>query len=159
MKMELEIRPATLDDAAVLHQLVQSAFAEYNGVLAVRPRALGDTLDDATQAIEEGGVLLAWASDQAVGSVRYELRPDSVYVGHLAVLPSHRGLGVGAALMKYIEMLAPTLGRSRVELWTRQSMPGNLAFYSRLGYRIVGTEPNSRGPDTNIWFAKELKTS
>ncbi len=157
--MELDIRPATPDDAAVLHEIVQSAFAEYDGVLVVRPRALGDTPEEAKRAIAEGGVLLAWDSDQAVGSVRYEIQPDCLYVGRLAVLPSHRRRGVGIALMKYVENLAPKMGRSRVALWTRQSMPSNLAFYSRLGYRVEKTEPNSRGPDTNVWFVKDILSS
>lgn len=154
--MELEIRPATRDDAARLVQIVQSAFVEYDGVLAVRPMALSETLEEAERAIEDGGVLLALDGDKAVGTVRYELRSDCLYLGRLAVLPSHRRRGVGAALMNYIESLAPTAGYSRIELCTRQSMPGNLAFYSRLGYHIDRTEPNKRGPDTNVWFAKEI---
>lgn len=154
--MELEIRPATLNDAAVLVEIVQSAFAEYDGVIAVRPLALSDTLENAAQAIEDGGVLIAWDGDHAVGTVRYQLRVDCLYVGRLAVVPSHRRRKVGAALMNYIERLAPTMERSRIELCTRQSMPSNLAFYGRLGYHIARTEPNKRGPDTNVWFAKEI---
>ena len=154
--MDLEIRPATRADALTVVQVVLSAFAEYDGALQVRPSALSDTVEQAEHAIEQGGVLLAWDGGQAVGTVRYDLREDCLYVGRLAVAPSHRRRGVGAALMRYIEELAPTLGRNRIELATRQSMPGNLAFYGRLGYHVARTEPNKRGPDTNVWFAKEI---
>ena len=41
-------------------------------------------------------------------------------------------------------------------LETRDSTPGNLAFYEGLGYSIVGREPNQRGPDVNVSFEKEL---
>src|SRR5438552_607680 len=134
--MELEIRPATPDDAAALCHLLQSAFAEYEGMLEERPMALDETLEDAKQAIEDGGVLLAWDADQVVGTIRYELWPNCLYVGRLAVLPSHRRRRIGAALMSYIERLAPRMDRSSVELCTRRSHISNLAFYSRLGYRI-----------------------
>ncbi len=100
--------------------------------------------------------MLAYDGAQAVGSVRYEVRPDCLYVGRLAVLPSHRGRGVGAALMQFAESLAPGFERSKVYLGTRASMPGNIAFYERLGYRIVKREPHPRGPDINVWFEKEL---
>ena len=152
----MEIRPASPGDAAMLHNLILAAFAEYEGVLVVRPQALGETLEEVEQAIKEGGVLLAWDGDEALGSVRYELRPDSMYVGRLAVAPAHRSRGIGAVLMRYIEQLAPTMGRSRIELATRQSMPGNLAFYRRIGYRVARREAHTRGPDTVVWFEKEL---
>src|SRR5262245_35630088 len=155
--MELEIRPANLEDAAALHHIVQAAFAEYDGVLEVRPSALTETLEEVQQAIEEGGVLLAWDGDVAVGTVRYELNPDHLYVGRLAVLPSHRRRRVGIALMRYIEGLAATLDRTRIELCTRQSMQSNLAFYERLGYHIFKTEAHPRGPDVTVWFAKEMR--
>ena len=157
--MEYEIRYAVLEDAPLLHDIIHAAFAEYDGVLAVPPQALSDTLEEAEQAIAKGTVLLAYDGEQAVGTVRYEVRPDSLYVGRLAVLPSHRGRKVGAALMAYIEILAPQLGRTRVDLWTRLSMPSNLAFYERLGYHRVSTEPHPRGDDFSVWFAKELGPS
>ena len=156
--MSYDIRYATPEDAAVVHHIIQAAFAEYDGVIPVPPGALAETLEEAARAIGEGTSLLAYDGEQAVGTVRYEVRPDYVYVGRLAVLPSHRGRGVGAALMAYVEGLAPTLSRNKVHLGTRLSMPSNLAFYERLGYRIVYTEPHPRGNDTNVWFEKELGT-
>jgi ribosomal protein S18 acetylase RimI-like enzyme len=139
-----------------LHAIIQAAFAEYDGVMAVPPGALSETLEQAAEAIAKGTALLAYDGEQVVGTVRYEVRADHIYVGRLAVLPSHRGRKVGAALMACVESLANELGRPKVHLWTRLSMPSNLAFYERLGYRIVNTEPHPRGDDTNVWFEKEL---
>lgn len=154
--MIVQIRCATIEDAPLIHDIIQAAFAEYDGVIAVPPGALAETVEQAAQAIGEGTALLAYAGEEAVGTVRYEVRPDYIYVGRLAVVPTHRRRRVGAALMAHVESLAPALGRSKVHLWTRLSMPSNLAFYERLGYRIVHTEPHSRGNDTNVWFEKEL---
>jgi ribosomal protein S18 acetylase RimI-like enzyme len=84
---------------------------------------------------------------------------DCLYVGRVAVLPSHRGRQVGAALMAHIEALAPSLGRTVLRLGTRESMPSNLAFYQRLGYRIASMEPHTRGADVVVWFEKDLGAS
>lgn len=152
----LQIRCATMDHARVVHGIIQIAFAEYVGVIPVPPGALNETLAEVEQAISEGRVLLAWDSSEAVGTARYQVYPDYLYVGRVAVLPSYRRRGIGKALMSYIEQMAPTLGRTRIRLGTRQSMPGNLVFYEQMGYHVVGTEPHKRGPDTNVWLEKQL---
>ncbi len=154
--MNYEIRYANPEDATLLHNIIKAAFAEYDGVLEVPPGALSETLEEVERDIARGAALLAYDGEQAVGTVRYEVRPDYLYVGRLAVLPSHRGRKVGAALMAYVENLAPALGRTTIHLGTRLSMPGNIAFYERLGYRIVSSEPHPRGNDTNVWFENEL---
>src|SRR5689334_21097808 len=132
----MEIRHARVEDAEAVHDVVRAAFEEYRGVLPVSVSALDESLEDVREAISEGGVLLAVDGTQAVGTVRYEVRPDLLYVGRLAVSPSQRRRGVGAALMAFVEGLAPSLGRTRIQLATRQSIPGNIAFYERLGYKV-----------------------
>jgi len=152
----MEIRHARIEDAEAAHAVVRAAFEEYRGVLPVSVSALDENLEDVRKAISEGRVLVALEGADAVGTVRYEVRPDLLYVGRLAVLPSHRGRGIGAALMEYVEGLAPSLERTRIQLATRQSIPGNIAFYERLGYRVVERVPHPRGPDITVWFEKEL---
>lgn len=157
--MNLQIRLAKIDEAAAIYQIIQVAFAEYDGKIPVPPEASQETLAEAEVAAASGRVVLALDGTIPIGTVRYHLYPDYLHVGRLAVLPTYRGCGVGAALMKYLEELAPTLGRTVLRLSTRQSMPGNLAFYERLGYQVTKIEPYPKGPDTNVWFAKELTGS
>ncbi|MEO8288216.1 MAG: GNAT family N-acetyltransferase [Chloroflexota bacterium] len=152
----MEIRQAQTGDAEVLHGIVQAAFGEYRGVLAVPPSALGETLEEVREAVLGGQVLVAWDGDRAVGTVRYEVQPEHLYVGRLAVLPEYRGHSIGAALMGYLEELAPRLGLRRMRLGTRASMEKNIVFYERLGYTIVKQEPHTSGPDVWVWFEKEL---
>jgi ribosomal protein S18 acetylase RimI-like enzyme len=151
----MEIRHARIEDADAVHGIVRAAFEEYRGVLPVSVSALDESVEDVRKAISEGQVLVALVDGDAVGTVRYEVKPDLLYVGRLAVLPTHRERGVGAALMAYVERLAPSLGRSRIQLATRQSIPGNILFYERLGYRVVERVPHPRGPDIVVWFEKE----
>lgn len=171
--MTLFFRRATPDDAETVHALVKSAFAEYDGNMPVQPGALRETLDEVKHDIEGGNLLLAFdvphdaaadagdmaalGSGEPVGTVRYEVKPDHLYVGRLAVRPDRRGQSIGTRIMLNMEYEARELGLTRIRLGTRESMPGNVAFYERLGYTIVERVPHPRGPDVILWFEKELE--
>src|SRR3954471_22403588 len=103
--MTIRITLATPDDAPLVYQIMQAAFAEYVGVL--QPPSGGDleTVDDVCRAIEEGGAVLAWLDDRAVGvdkaagSARYAFHDEghTCYVGRVSVLPQARGNGIASA--------------------------------------------------------------
>lgn len=154
--MALEIRIAKPEEAGIIYEIIQLAFAEYLDVIPVAPEASKETLLELQAQIDTGCVLVALETTNLIGTVRYQLFDDYLHVGRLAVLPVYRGRGVGLALMKYLEELAPNLDRRVLRLSTRQSMPNNLAFYERLGYKITKIEPYSKGPDMNVWFMKDL---
>lgn len=165
--MALIIRQATVEDAEIVLGIVAAAFAEYEGALAVRPSALEDTLESTQRDIAEGRTLLASilppgedalsGDTQPAGTARYEVEPDCLYVGRVAVLPNWRMHGVGRAIMQEIERIAPALGLARIRLATRESMTSNLAFYEQLGYRVEKREQHPRGPDVIVWFEKTLQ--
>jgi ribosomal protein S18 acetylase RimI-like enzyme len=167
--MSFIFKQATEEDAHAVHELIQLAFGEYAGTVPVPPGALNDTLDDTLAAVLEGHTILLtvraldpkdnrpdYGNTKLVGTARYEMRPEYLYVGRVAVHPDYRRQGIGAMLMRHIEGLAPGLGYTRLYLGTRASMPGNVAFYEQLGYTIVKQEPHPRGPDLNVWFEKVL---
>lgn len=154
--MNLQIRPAKNEEAPLIYQIIQAAFAEYAGKIPVPPEAIQETLAEIEAAIKTGNVILALDEVTPIGTVRYHLYPDYLHIGRLAVLPSYRGCGVGVALIKYLEELAPSLGRTVLRLSTRQSMSNNLVFYVRLGYSVTKIEPYPKGPDVNVFFAKDL---
>ena len=167
--MSLIFKQATEEDAPAVHALIQLAFGEYRDAIPVPPGALNDTLETTTDAVRKGTTIMLLDGEldliegkilgptaQLVGTARYEPRPDYLYVGRVAVHPDHRRRGIGAALMRHIEGLAPSLGYTRLHLETRASMPGNITFYEGLGYSIVSRMPNPRGPDINVAFEKVL---
>jgi ribosomal protein S18 acetylase RimI-like enzyme len=146
-------QPAQAD---LVHRVMQAAFAEYAAVLQPPSGAHRETVEDVAQVMAAGGAVLAWCGEEPVGSARFALLPDHVHVDRVAVLPSHRRRGVATAMMRFIEELAPRLGRSELRLGVRRSLPGNLALYQRLGYSILSVAPHPRGPDQVLTLGKRI---
>ncbi len=152
--MTIRIELATPEQAHLVHQCMRAAYAEYDGVLTPPSGAVGETVADVEQAMAKGGALLAWEGNEVVGSARFQWNPDHLYIGRVGVIPAYRGQGVGAALMERIEAIAREGGASRILFGVRQSLPGNIAFYQRLGYEVVKIEPHPKGGDSVVWMGK-----
>ena len=135
------------DDATLVHEIMHAAFAEYRGILDPPSSAHAETVEDVTRALAAGGGALAWVGDEAVGSARYRRQPDHLYIGRISVLPTHRGRGIGGALVTFLEGHACTLGSPEVRLEVRMALDRNLALYERLGYQIREIVPHPRNPD------------
>ncbi|XKE44271.1 GNAT family N-acetyltransferase [Halomonas organivorans] len=75
---------------------------------------------------------LALLDGVAIGTAR--LLPDG-HIGRVAVLPVHRGAGIGVALMEAAIAAARRQGFARVELAAQTHA---LAFYERLGFLPQG---------------------
>src|SRR5262245_60711478 len=101
--MSVRVRLATPDDALLMHDTMQRAFAEYIGVLRVPSSSHAETVDDVRRALVVGGGVLAWSEGACVGSARFVLEPDTLYVGRVAVVPEFRRRGVASLLMRFIE--------------------------------------------------------
>jgi predicted GNAT family N-acyltransferase len=79
------------------------------------------------------------AAGRPIGCAR--LLPDG-HIGRVAVLASHRGLGVGDALMRYMIALAASLGHDRVMV---NAQTHAMRFYERLGFAATGEEYDDAG--------------
>jgi len=77
------------------------------------------------------------ADDQICGTVRlYPLGADGRWKGdRLAVLASHRHLGLGAPLVRFAVSSAGRLGGRQMEAFIQ---PANVAFFRWLGWRRTG---------------------
>jgi ribosomal protein S18 acetylase RimI-like enzyme len=153
----LRIVDASPEDAPLVCRIMHEAFVEYRGVLDPPSAVHEETPEVVRQAIHEGGAVLAWLADVAVGSARYKPTPDGLYVGRVSVLPTYRGRGIASAMMDYMDRTALRLGFRAVRLGVRESLPSNFALYQKLGYQIVLVEQHPKGPDRTIWMVKRLK--
>jgi ribosomal protein S18 acetylase RimI-like enzyme len=94
----------------------------------------GNTIDDILRMIfyEPGSCFVVSMDEEdvgMVGSIRYG---EVGYMGNLIVLPSHRGQGIGAALMK--EAIEHFL-ESGVKSIRLDAVPKAIPLYERLGFR------------------------
>jgi GNAT superfamily N-acetyltransferase len=129
---------------------MQAAFEEYRGVLEPPSGAHDEAVADVDRAMADGGAVLAWDGDEPVGSARFAMFPERVYVGRVSVLPSHRRRGIATAMMRWVEELARQAGRACVEIAVRASLPSNVRLYESLGYDVYAIEPHARGPEMNV---------
>ena len=144
------------EHAAVVRELMLAAFAEYEAVLTVPSSAMWESVEDVAGHLTLGGAVLARVGGEPVGSGRFELRPDHVYLGRLSVTPAHRGKGIGAAMMSAMEEHARILGQREARISVRVLLPKNIRLYERLGYVETARYKHERGEETIVDMAKRL---
>ena len=115
------------EDVAACRALRRAVFIDEQGI------SEADEYDDLDgEAIH----LLARVNGLDIGTARMLLRPPAGKVGRVCTLSSHRGTGVGRALMQAgIDILRTTPGIEEVRLGAQMSA---LSFYERLGFTPRG---------------------
>ena len=109
------------------------------------------------QSLNTGFTLMAKDSTgELIGGVVAGTSYGWLLVKILWVAESHRGAGVGSALMRATEVKGSELKCHCA--WLDTSNPGAYQFYSRLGYEVFGTLENVEGqfPAEHCrWFMKK----
>ncbi|MBR6713445.1 MAG: GNAT family N-acetyltransferase [Selenomonadaceae bacterium] len=126
-----------LRDILSLQHLAYQSEAKLLGNPDIPP--LKQTLSD-LQAEYDRKIFLKTTDDTGaiVGSVRYLLESDTVYIGKLIVNPAFQGQGIGTKLLLEVEKLCPN---RRYELFTSNKSRRNISLYERLGYKIFAVKP------------------
>ena len=132
----LLIQAAGPDSALEVHRLTQLAFGGY-GWLTPPSGALAETEDDVRRDLQQHGGALARLAGSAVGALRLRFEPKALWVRRVAVDPAQQGHGVGRELMHWAEQQAAQRRLAEVRLGVREQLPGNRAFYEKLGYRVI----------------------
>jgi ribosomal protein S18 acetylase RimI-like enzyme len=146
--MQLTLRTATLDDAAVVADLVHRAYRGDSSRAGWTTEA--DLLDG--QRIDVGGVEEKIAAPGAevlialddtggiVACCEIEHRPDDIaYFGMFAVEPAMQAGGLGRAVLEHAESRARELwGVRTVEMTVIAQRTELIAWYERRGYARTG---------------------
>ena len=139
-----------------MHRLTQAAFAPYAGFLDPPSGALRETVDSVERDLVAHGGAIAWSGAEAVGCLRFEVDADHMHVRRVAVAPERQREGIGTSLMEWVHGHARTLGLHEVRLGVRRQLPGNRAFYERLGYSLVARHRHP-GQARVTWYEMRLR--
>lgn len=157
METEVILEFVGPERAAEVRELMLAAFREYDSILRVRSSAMSETIEDTAAHIAAGGAVLASCGGLLVGSGRFEMREDHVYIGRLSVLPAFRGRGIGALMMTALEQRGAALGAPEARIGVRTMLPKNMELYQRLGYVVTDTYKHPRGDEVIVDMAKKLR--
>jgi ribosomal protein S18 acetylase RimI-like enzyme len=117
-------------------------------------RALFEEAEDSAQQLEAyldaGEVLVAIAGDRVVGHLQLieAAAADASEIKNMAVAASHRGRGIGHALIQAAIDLTRARGRAMLVVATAAADVGNVRFYQRAGFRMRSIERDAFSPAT-----------
>ncbi len=99
---------------------------------------LKETAADLAKRQREGFVLVAMDGDAFIGSLFCAVKDNSLYLTRMATRPDLRGSGVGRAMLQAAEGEAQRMGLPKLSLRVRKTLPGNLRYFERFGFVVVG---------------------
>ncbi|MFY9741148.1 MAG: GNAT family N-acetyltransferase [Candidatus Sulfotelmatobacter sp.] len=136
MPEQVEIRRAVPEDAAAIAAVLYGSFVEFKSLYT--DRAFAATVLDFEQVLKrilEGPVWIAWRDGMTIGTVAAVAKGDSAYIRGMAVLPSARRSGAGAALLERVEEWASVDKCRRLLLSTTLFLHSAIRLYERFGFR------------------------
>jgi GNAT superfamily N-acetyltransferase len=138
----LTIRFATIEDASLILRLIKG-LAEYERLVDEAVVTEADVRHSLFGDRPEAEVLIAEIDGDAAGFALFFhnystfLGRRGLYLEDLFVLPSHRGRGVGRALMARLARLATERQCGRFEWWVLDWNHPAIRFYESLGARAM----------------------
>jgi ribosomal protein S18 acetylase RimI-like enzyme len=150
-KIEYSFRPATGADVSEVAALVNAAYGHYVERIGMLPRPM---TDDYTEVIANQRVTVAESQGTIVGVIVLTVDDEGFLIDNVAVGTSHRGEGLGRALLEFAEAEARLMGFDSIHLYTHEKMTENLAIYSRIGY--VEYDRRSQGEFSLVYMRKHL---
>jgi len=146
------IRPARLDDLAVIKNCARDAYVLYVERIGREPAPM---VADFKSQIEQDIVYVSADEQNNIqGFIVFYAKNDHVQLENVAVFGQYQGKGIGKKLIAYCEEFARQNGYSNVQLYTNEKMTENLDVYPRLGYKETGrwTEDGFN----RVFFKKEI---
>ncbi len=124
MEKQVDVRPArTPEEISKALEIRRQVFVVEQGI--------GSDLD--VDGLDSRCLhVLAWLGELAIATGRLRVEGETGVLARIAVLPKHRGRGVGRLVVSKLEELAKGQALNRLELHPHLHLEG---FYSDLGYR------------------------
>jgi ribosomal protein S18 acetylase RimI-like enzyme len=132
-------------------ELVDAAYGHYLERLGGPPRPM---TDDYEEVIRTRQVTVAERHGAVAGVIVLAVTDEGFLIDNVAVHPSHRGSGLGRALLEFAEAEARRARFDSIYLYTHERMTENLALYARIGY--VEYDRRSHGEFSLVYLRKQL---
>ena len=130
----LTLRRAAAADAAVVADLVRLAFSAQSVPTNPPSSALKETPETITRELAHGGGAVVHEGGAMVAAVLWREEDGSLYVGRVAVHPSHRRRGLARRLMAEAEREARRLRLRRMHLGVRLELEDNRRLFRSCGF-------------------------
>lgn len=134
----LIVRDARLRDRRAMLDVILAAYAEHGSLEDPPSSGLGETEASIEAAMRTARAAIAEEDGVAIGVVFFEPYVDYMTLFRLAVIPTARRRGVGAALVAHVEQRAREDGVASVRLTARWVLPRTIAYYEARAYRVTG---------------------
>jgi len=148
---EYSLRSAIGADVPKMAALVNAAYGHYVERIGMLPRPM---TDDYAEVIRSSQVTVAESHETIVGVIVLAITDEGFVIDNVAVDPSHRGMGLGKALLEFAEAEARRAGFDSIYLYTHEQMTENLALYAKIGY--VEYARRSQGEFSLVYMRKHL---
>jgi len=134
MRMDIQIRRATPDEAAVLTEIAHAAKRHW-GYPENWIEHWKDDLTITPDFITTHEMYVAVAGEEIAGCCALVMRDSLAELEHMWIKPAHMGNGVGRALFNQVVSRAKSLDARAVEL---SADPNAEGFYQRMGATRIG---------------------
>ncbi len=134
-KENINISAAGIADLEEILRLQKQAFiteAESHGNYDIEP--LRQTYESILSDFDTCLFLKAVSGGKIIGSVKYKVLDDRVWIGKLIVDPGYRRRGLGRRLLAEVEKANPDA--KKFQLFTAASSTHNIHLYESVGYKV-----------------------
>lgn len=136
LNASIEVKPAHSDEEALYaFDLLKDSLDIYTGDYM--------TLDEVKQYVKEGNLLVAYQEDKMCGVLQREIKNTGIWLGHIAVDPTFRGMGIAKNLVTAYLQTDETNEKLRYQLWVRQDNKAAYQLYLNFGFKYGGRSTTS----------------
>jgi ribosomal protein S18 acetylase RimI-like enzyme len=129
----VELRRGAPSDAEAIRELTRQAYAKWTPVIGREPLPM---TADYEQAVLRHRFDLIYVGRTLAALIETIAHADHLLIENVAVAPSFQRLGFGRRLLAHAEQVAAASGLRQIRLYTNPRFAGNVALYTRLGYRV-----------------------
>jgi len=146
----ISIKPFQPEDQDIVKELVLAGLVEHWGKLDPN---LNPDLDDISKSYNDAVFLVAWISNEIVGTgaIIADTKSDSVDIGEvvrMSVAKDKRRLGIGKKILAKLISEAKNIGLQKLILETTSTWTEVIKFYKANGFYITHEEDGEFGTDT-----------